>query len=93
MSKKKVRKKSNFKYGSPRPADRPLREETKIVPSHSKAKETEAFAATNNNAYEYVARDLSRVAFLTIALISLQVALWYLVNHTSAVPIYDLIKL
>jgi hypothetical protein len=87
MGKKKVRKKSNFKYSSPRKAEKaPL--ERSSVPSAAEISTT-----AENQGYSHVVRAVSRVAVLTTFLVLAQLILWYLVTRTSANRIYDLIKL
>ena len=98
MSKKKSRKKHQFKYtssqagvvsapevGSGEPVNRAV-----AIPRKSQA--NAALAGVDN--FDYVAGDVKRVAMLAAGFITLQVFLWYLFGHTTlGSTIYGLVKL
>lgn len=93
MAKKKHKKKHNFKHsqsGSTRQAVSDV--VSKASPAASAA--VVARPATVSNEWQLVRGDVRRVLILAAALITLELALWYVFNHTGlGVWLDGLIKL
>lgn len=88
MSKRKP-KKRNFKYGNG-----PLGSVRQPVAASKPASSKQENSIVPAGQFSYVAKDVKRIAILALGFVSLQVGLWYLINHTFiGDKIYGLIQL
>ncbi len=99
MSKKKNRKKHQFKHTAP-PSVQTEGVQTQAMgqqgsnskPLAPRKSSNAALAGVDN--FDYVPGDIKRVAILAFGFITLQMILWYLFNHTGlGAHVYGLVKL
>jgi ABC-type uncharacterized transport system permease subunit len=100
MAKKKQTRKHRFKYATPEVGVEPVASGATNVPRETAARpvaprssSASSIVAANTRDFSYVGHDLRRVAVLSVALVGLEVLLWYLFNHTALGPaVYQMVK-